>query len=246
MPLAAAVIPAVIGAGASIYGANKAASTAKSAARQQASGIERGIDESAGFYDEAQNYLAPYTASGEQYRGLMDDIVGLGGQEGSDRALAMYRGSPSAALLEDVKGETFRRGMNTFAASPQGANSGRTIEDLSRRMSDVTLNDYYQWQGLGKDIYGTGANAANASANLASNRGGQILGARTGQGTAQASGTAAAGLYNAAGMSGAGNYLANALGKTDFSQMFNSQSASPYMMPGMSPSSITGRYPGPV
>lgn len=216
--MAASLIGAALGAGATIFGANKAASTAKSAARQQAKGIQQGIDDSAGFYDAAQNYLAPYTASGQRYADLMDNIVGLNGPGGQTEALGMYRGSPSAQLLNDVKGETFRRGMNTWSAAG-GGNSGRAIEDLSRRMSDVTLNDYYQWQGLGKDMYGTGANAANASANLASNRGQQILGARTGQGTARASGTAASGLYSGAGLAGAGNLLGNFLGNkksTDF------------------------------
>lgn len=230
--MAASLIGAALGAGASIFGANKAASTAKSAAKQQAKGIQQGIDESAGLYTDAQNFLAPYTASGQRYGTLMDDIVGLNGPEAQARAKTMYESNPSSNLLGDVKDETFRRGMNTWSAAG-GANSGRAMEDLSRRMSDVSLNDYYQWQGLGKDMFGTGANAANASANLASNRGQQILGARTGQGTALASGTAAGGLYNAAGMAGAGNYLANFLGKTDFSKYFQ-------------PTPGTGAIPGGV
>lgn len=229
--MAGSLLGPLIGAAGSIFGASKAASSAKKAAAQQAAGIEKGIGESEGLYTESQNFLRPYVESGGEYAGLMRDITGLGGQEGSDRALGMYRGSPSAALLDDVKGEVFRRGMNTFAASPQGANSGRTIEDLSRRLSDVTLNDYYKWQDLGKDMYGTGANAANAAANVAANRGQQILGARTGQGTALASGTAAGGLYDAAGTAGAANYLANALGRTDFSKYFG----------GTQPSNV---YPG--
>ena len=222
------LIGALVGAGASIYGANKAASSAKKAARQQAAGIQRGIDESGGLYETGQNFLSPYVQQGERYAGLMDDIIGFDGPEAQENALEMYRGSPSARLLEDVKGETFRRGMNTWAAAG-GANSGRSMEDLSRRMSDVTLQDYYQWQGLGKDMFGIGANAAGQASNLAMQRGRDILGARTGQGTATASGTAAGGLYGAAGMNAAGNYLANALGKTDFSQYFKT---APSVLPG--------------
>lgn len=246
--MAAALLTAAIGAGASMYGANKAASTAKKAAAQQAKGIQQGIDDSSKFYTEGQNYLSPYVQSGQQYAKLMQDIQGLNGPEAQARALEMYRSSPSAALLGDVRGETFRRGMNTWAANG-GANSGRAMEDLNRRMSDVTLNDYYQWQGLGKDMYGVGANAAGAAGNLAMARGRDILGARTGQGTATASGTAAAGLYNAAGAAGAGNYLANFAGKTDFSKMFNASpsptSLSPYIpaSPGMSGYAPTSGYP---
>ena len=219
------LIGALVGAGASIYSANKAASAAKKAAKQQAAGIQRGIDESAGLYETGQNYLSPYVESGQRYAGLMDDIVGIGDP---GNALETYRSSPSAALLEDVKGETMRRGMNTWAASG-GANSGRAMEDLTRRMSDVTLQDYNNWRNFGQGIYGVGANAAGQASGLAMQRGRDILGARTGQGTATASGTAAGGLYNAAGMNAAGNYLANALGKTDFSQFFKT---APNVLPG--------------
>src|SRR5690606_27145239 len=78
------LIGALVGAGASIYGANKAASSAKKAARQQAAGIQRGIDESGGLYETGQNYLSPYVAQGHRYAGLMDDIIGFGGSEGQD------------------------------------------------------------------------------------------------------------------------------------------------------------------
>jgi hypothetical protein len=240
MPIAAAVIPAVIGAGASIYSANQAASSAKKAARQQAKGIQQGIAESEPLYTEAQNYLSPYVQSGQEYAGLMRGVQGLD-EESAASARAAYDRSPSARVLEDTKAETFRRGMNTWGAAG-GGNSGRAMEDLSRRTSDVALGDYWKWAGQGMGMYGTGANAANAASNLASNRGQQLLGARTGQGTALASGTAAGGLYSAAGTSAAGNYLANALGKTDFSQMFGQQQMPkvPGMTaPGFSPYSST-------
>ena len=226
--MAAALLGAALGAGASIYGANKAADTAKKAAKQQQKGIQQGIDESQGYYDTSQNYLSPYVNQGQAYSTQMANIAGLNGAEGGANALEAYRNNPSAALLKGVQDETFRRGLNTWAAAG-GANSGRAVEDLSRRMSEGSLQDYYQWQGLNNNLYGTGANAAGAAANLAANRGNPILGARSGQGTAAASGTAAGGLFQAAGMNNAANYLANAAGKTDFSKLFQT---APTTMPG--------------
>ena len=216
----AAVIGGALGAGGSILGGQMAARGARDAARTQARGIDRGIEESAGHYTEAQNFLSPFATSGQRYGSLMDDIMGLNGPEAQARARQMYESNPSAALLGNVRDETFRRGMNTWAAAG-GGNSGRAMEDMTRRMSDVTLNDYYRWQDAGQGMYRIGATAAGPAASIAAGRGRDILGARTGQGTALASGAAASGLYTAAGMTGAGNYLGNMLGRTDFSKMFN-------------------------
>jgi hypothetical protein len=240
MPIAAAVIPAVIGAGASIYSANQAASSAKKAARQQAKGIQQGITESEPLYTEAQNYLSPYVQSGQEYAGLMRGVQGLD-EESAASARAAYDRSPSARLLEDVKAETFRRGMNTWGAAG-GGNSGRAIEDLSRRTSDVELGDYWKWANQGMGMYGTGANAAGTSANLAMQRGRDLASLLAGKGTAEASGTSAAGLIGASGTSAAGNYLANALGKTDFSQMFGQQQMP--KVPGMTSPGYSSYLPG--
>lgn len=215
-----AALPAALNVVGGIFGANTAANATKKAAAQQAKGIQQGITESEGYYNTGQNFLAPYVQSGQQEAKLLQDVQGLNGPEAQAAALAKYRTSPSATLLGDVRDETFRRGMNTWAAQG-GANSGRAMEDITRRMSDVTLNDYYRWQDLGSNMYGIGANAAGAAGNLAAGRGRDILGARTGQGTAQGSGTAMGGLLTGAGIAGAGNVLANFMGKTDFSKMFN-------------------------
>lgn len=219
--MAGSLIGAAIGAGASIYGASKQASAAKKAARQQQAGIERGINDSGQYYEEGQNYLAPYISAGAESADLLRDIRGDNGVERQNAALAMYQSNPSAQLLNDVNNEAVRRTIGTFAAGGN-ANSGAATEELGRRLSDIRLADYGNWQNLSKDLYGVGASAASNSASLAQNRGDSILNARTGQGTARASGTVGAANAQAAGLSGATNWLSYATGRNtnNFSDLF--------------------------
>lgn len=203
---------AAIGAGASIFGANKAAKSAREAAALQQQGIETGINQSQPYYEQGQNFLAPYVKQGQQTGNLLNDIIGLNGPDAQARALGMYKSSPSANLLENARAEAIRSGQGQFASRGL-LRSGALTEDLARRTSDLDLTDYYKWQGLGENTFNTGANAASRASGLAIDRGDTILGARTGQGTAAASGTIGAANANIAGLGGANNWLQYAAGR---------------------------------
>ena len=208
----ALIASAAIGAGASIYGSSKTSKAADKAAAQQAAGIERGINETDGLYREGQGYLSPYVESGAKYGNLLDDIIGTNGPEAQAKALEMYKSSPSASLLDNARAETIRRTDNQFAASG-GANSGARLLELGKRTADLDLANYHQWQNLPMGMYNTGVNAAGAAAGIAGQRAGQVLGARTGQGTALASGTLGSANANLAGLYNGTNYLHNLLNK---------------------------------
>jgi hypothetical protein len=79
-------------------------------------------------------------------------------------------------------------------------------------------------------------------------RGRDLASLLAGKGTAEASGTSAAGLIGASGTSAAGNYLANALGKTDFSKYFQSAPGTGAMAPQsfLNPSGYSNVLPGGV
>ena len=237
---AALIGSAIIGAGSSIYNSNRAANAAREAGRQQAAGIERGINESGDIYEQGQNYLSPYVESGATYARLLDDIIGTNGPEAQAAALQMYKSSPSASLLDAARAETIRRTDNQFAAGG-GANSGARITELGRRTADLDLANYHQWQNLPMGMFNTGVNAAGAAAGLAGQRSGQVLGARSGQGTALASGTIGAANAQLAGFNTANNYLQYALrGSNDLSRGFQTANG-----PSYSPSSwpTTTSYP---
>ena len=149
---------------------------AERSARLGARGAEEARGASEGYYREGQNYLDPYVKSGRQSGDLLADIMGYNGPEAQANALRMYQSSPSANLLKQVQEEALRQTAGK-RASQGGFRSGAMIEDLSRRQSDLALNDYSRnWLGLASNMYGTGANASGAAANLAQNQGGQVAG----------------------------------------------------------------------
>jgi len=204
--MAGSLLAAAIGAGASLLGGKMQSDAAKAAAKQQQKAISQGITESQPYFEQGQNYLKPYIGAGTDSLGIINDIQGLNGPEAQAKALEMYKSNPSAALLTDVNNEAVRKTIGAHAADGSG-NSGSATVDLAQRLSANTLNDYYNWQNLSSGLVNTGANAAGAGANLSQNYGDTILNARTGQGTAAASGTVGASNAQVGGMMGATNWL---------------------------------------
>lgn len=219
--MAAALLAAGIGAGASIYNGRQQAKASKRAVAGQEASVERGVNESGVLYNQGQGYLAPYVDAGSGSLDLLRDIRGDNGVERQNGALQMYRTNPSAQLLDDVNNEAVRRTIGTFSANGN-ANSGAATEELGRRLSDIRMADYGNWQNLSNGMMNTGFNAANQSAGFANNRGETILGARTGQGLARASGIVGAANASAGGFNGAANWLNYGLGRSgnDFSNLF--------------------------
>lgn len=214
--MAAALLGAAVAAGTSMYSANRQAKTAKTAANQgyeqYKAAVDQGINDSQGYYDSAQGYLDPYRKSGERSTKLLEDILGLNGQEAQNSALAMYQGSPSAQIMKDVNSEAVRRTIGSAAA--QGlSNAGSTTESLARRLSDVNLSNYYNWEGTAKGLSSQGLQASMGMSQNAMSRGQGILGARSSIGSAAASATQqGANATNAAWQSGTTN-LMNLLGR---------------------------------
>jgi len=221
------LIGPAIGLGSSLFGASRAdksadqaAAAAQYAAYQQQQGIKKGIKQSEPYYQAGQNYLSPYVTAGTEDTELLKDIQGLNGPEAQQRALAMYRSSPSSNILQDVLGETARRTAGEFSAGGL-YRSGAMGTELGRRLSDLNLGNYGNWQNLAVQGAQTGASAGSVAGQLAHLRGKDILAARTGMGTAGASGTIGAANAQMAGTLAGNNYLMNAAGRvagTDFSK----------------------------
>lgn len=248
-------LAALAGAGATLGSAYMAKSSADKAAEQAAAAsaqagkiqskhIQKGInaltdqygqsrDDITSGLENAQNYLQPYVESGTQSTALLNDILGLNGQEAQASALGKYQSSPSANILKDVIDNTIRTTKGEMAS--QGLlNSGAMAESLGRRLSDVNLTNYFNWENLAKGMSSQGLNAANAAsgnemtagsnmASLGQNLGSNLLRAYTDMGTAKAGGLVGGANARLAG-SQAGNqamqYGLGQLAKTDFSNMF--------------------------
>lgn len=194
--MAASLIAAGIGAagsmGASWLGGNAAKKQQQQAvnASQEAEGryradVTQGIDESQGFYDQGQNYLAPYQQMGGRSATLMEDITGINGPEAQQSALAMYRSNPSAEIMSGVRDQAIRSTMGSAAAGGLSG-SGSTTTALARRLSDLELGDFNNWSTRAGGMAQMGLQAATGGASLAGQRAGSILGARSALGSAGA------------------------------------------------------------
>jgi hypothetical protein len=180
-----------------------AAAAAREAEERYRQQVEQGVGESGALYDQAQGHLAPYARFGDRANGLMEDIVGLNGRQGQDNALGMYRSNPSAQLLGDAREDAIRRTLGSHAAAGL-SQSGGAAQSLARRTSDMDLNDYYRWQELPRGMAGQGMQANALAAQLAGQRGQQILAARSSTGAAGAgasmmTGNAQAGAFGSQG-----------------------------------------------
>lgn len=217
----------IIGAGASLLGMNRAdkaadeaARAAQYAAQQQAAGYKKAEQVSTPFYNQARGDVEPYLKSGASSAALLDDITGVNGPDAQERALAMYQGSPLARLLSTAREEAVRRTGGEMAANGL-LRSGAMTESLGRRLSDMDVTGFGNWQSVPLAMFGQGGQAAGSASQLAQQRGTQLGNWRIGKGAAQASGTIGAANAQLAGGLAGSNYLANLGGRlagTDFSR----------------------------
>ncbi len=179
--IAAAAIPAVIGAVSSYMG-NKAAAKQAEKARQDALAWRKEVTTA------AQPFL---TGSTNAYN-LLGNALGLGGQEG----IQSYLSASLNPLLAGAQSNAVDALNQKYAAMGYGPMDGNKIASANRLLQDMYLNQYNtgvnnlnsmaQGMGnIGSNFYGTASNALNAS---------------TTAGLTQ-------GQYNGQAIGGAGNYL---------------------------------------
>lgn len=184
--------------------------------------VEQGIAESDAAYGEAQGYLKPMRDRGEANARLLDDITGLSGPDRQDNALAMYRSNPSSALLGTAREEAIRRTIGSSAAGGLSG-SGSAALSLGRRLGDMDLADFYRWQANPQAMAGYGVQTNALAAQLAAQRGGSILGARSSIGAGGAAARLMAGNVGmaAAGLRGQAEVTALGQGSKLASNAFN-------------------------
>jgi hypothetical protein len=202
---AALIGAALIGGGASIYGANKA-SKQQEKAGNQALAFQQQV------YGENKNNLAPWMESGKGANNLLESFYGLNGTGPAlgDSALARFKESPDYkfALSEGMAG------LENSAAAKGGLLGGnqirRTVEFGQGLASNNLQNYLTRISGMSQQ----GLSAAGALAGNGATMSGQIGGTMGNIGQAQASGTV--GMAN--GVNSAMNNLLmyNQLGKSSY------------------------------
>lgn len=187
MPIAIAAA-AVVGAGASIYSANKAASAQKKAA-QQAGDIQKQQ------YEQTRADLAPYRDTGSNALSQYQSLLGLNGQEKAQQALQGYTQSPYLSqLIKDTQA-----GVDASSAARGGLFSGATAQAIGNKTANLYMGDYNNYLSRIGGLVDTGQNAAAQTGQFGANAAAGRANAATQAGNATAGGwiNAANGVNNA-------------------------------------------------
>lgn len=228
MPIAA-IAAGVIGAGATVYAANKASSAAKKSSQQAAATADQQIQFQREARDEAKAQLTPYSLEGAAARRMYNAAMGVAPAAGTstsagvagadtlDAARSAYdSGFTNSPFWQDAQYAT-TQGMNalrsTNAAMGRGSsiNSGKALRaasDIAEGYRGAATTNYLASLG---GIVNTGMTADSGIAS-----GGQVFANNAGNALGQA--TALQGQYNMAGanaaqsaasdIAGIGGYLA--------------------------------------
>jgi hypothetical protein len=168
---------ALLGAGASVYGANKAASAQKKAA-QQAGDIQKQQ------YEQTRADLSPYRDVGGNALSRYQNLLGMNGQDAYQSSLNDYQQSP---FLSQLVTDT-QRGVDASSAARGGLFSGATAQAIGDRTGQLYLNDFNNYLSRVGGLVDTGASAATQTGNFGANAASGRANAATAAGNAQAGG----------------------------------------------------------
>lgn len=157
----AVVIAAGIGAAATVYASNKAASASKKAAAQNAATIDKTQAANNALYD-------PYIKRGNAAGDAINNFLGLNGTQGQDNAFDAYKKSTGYQFQIDS-------GSDAIASNKaaQGLlKSGSTLKGLTTYGQNVASTTTQNYLNNLSGQQGVGANAAGGNASSNSNAAG--------------------------------------------------------------------------
>lgn len=192
-------------AGVGLYSANKSASAIKKASAAQQASAQAGIDEQQRQFDITQQNLAPYLAAGTDALGAQRNLLGLGGQQSQEEAIAQLQASPLyQSLYRTGKEAVLQSGAATGGL--RGGNIQRSLADFGA--DTLTRVIEAQLSRLG-GLSSQGAQSAMGQGLLGQNNANAIAELLTGQGNAQSAGILGAQSANNKGL----DILVSALGR---------------------------------
>lgn len=168
---------ALVGAGASIYGSNKAADAQKNTANIAA---QTQRDQ----YNQIRGDLSGYREAGGTALGRLSDAYGFNGQQGYDRTVQNFRQDPGYQFA-------LNEGLNAATASQAAHgifNSGGTLKALQERGQGLADQGYNNYLGRLQQLMTTGQNSAVQTGAAGQNAANNISAAQMNAGNATASG----------------------------------------------------------
>lgn len=150
MPLAAAIIPAVIGAGVSVYGASKQANAAKDAARANQKATDASLALQERMFNQTRADQEPWRQAGVGALGRLQN------------PLASFQASPdyNFRMSEGLKA------VNQNRATAGLLNSGSALRGVSDYAQNTAAGEFGDWWNRQSGLAGIGqaANSANQQA----------------------------------------------------------------------------------
>lgn len=221
MPIGALIGSAVVGAGASIYGANKAASAQEKAANQ-ASQLQK--DQ----YAQTRADLAPYRDAGQTALGQYQGLLGMRGKDAQSAAMSQYTESPFLGQLVNRTTSA----VEASRAARGGLFSGGAAQEIGDRAGQLYLGDYNNYLSRIGGMTDMGQNAATQTGQFGANAA-----------AGQANSALAAGNAKAGGYANMANGVNNALSQG--AQLYGAYKGGAFDAPYVPPPSSVAKLPYP-
>ena len=172
-------------AGSTLIGSAIQSRAAGKAAGQQADAAQAGIEEQRRQFDRLQELLSPYVQAGQPALQAQQALLGLGGPEAQQQAIAQLEGSPMFQALAR-QGEEAMLQQASATGGLRGGNLQAALAQFRPQMLAQAIEDQYSRLG-GMTTLGQQSAAGVGSAGMQS--AGQIAGLLGQQGAARAGGT---------------------------------------------------------
>lgn len=172
-------------AGSSLLSSAISSRAAGKAAGQQADAAQAGIEEQRRQFDKLQELLAPYVQAGQPALQAQQALLGLGGPEAQQQAIAQLEGSPMFQALAR-QGEEAMLQQASATGGLRGGNLQGALAQFRPQMLAQAIEDQYSRLG-GMTALGQQSAAGVGAAGMQS--AGQIAGLLGQQGAARAGGT---------------------------------------------------------
>lgn len=212
------LIPAAVGIGSALIGAN----AANSAASQQSESARKALELQRQMYDESRALQQPYIKGGELAQNRLLELLGLGSPGASGSNYGKYAKDFSMSDFEEDPGYSFRlkEGMKALDRTNSARGnlfSGSALKGAQRFGQELASQEYtnafnrYQTNRLNQlnplgSLVTAGQNSATGAGANAMNFGVYGGDLYTQQGNAQAAGTVGQSNAFTSGLEGLGNY----------------------------------------
>lgn len=209
MPVGIPAAAAVIGAGATVYGASKSANAAKQAASTQAAAADKSVQLQYDIYNQNRNDQAPWRQTGSNALAMLADSLGLSGPEGNARAKGAFQTSPGY----DFAFEQGKRGVEGSLAAKGMSRSGAAAKKLDEFGTGMADQEWGAWSNRLGQLAGFGSTANTQGAASSTSYATGATNAMQNAAAARASGY----VNSASAWNDAGNSLAKLAGGTNWS-----------------------------